>query len=116
MLGASGVQMGTRFLLAEETNIHQNYKDRVTKASDIDTQVTGRSTGHLVRALRNAIAPVFKIRKRRPAFEELEYLTLGGLRKAVVDGDTKNGSVMAGQIAGLVHNSDLCPDDSGNCF
>ncbi len=109
MLGASGVQMGTRFLLAEETNIHQNYKDRVAKASDIDTQVTGRSTGHPVRALRNAMTRQYlKLEKEGAAFEELEYLTLGGLRKAVVDGDTKNGSVMAGQIAGLVHKQQTC--------
>lgn len=109
MLGASGVQMGTRFLLAEETNIHQNYKDRVAKASDIDTQVTGRSTGHPVRALRNAMTRQYlKLEKEGAAFKELEYLTLGGLRKAVVDGDTKNGSVMAGQIAGLVHKQQTC--------
>lgn len=109
MLGASGVQMGTRFLLAEETNIHQNYKDRVAKASDIDTQVTGRSTGHPVRALRNAMTRQYlKLEKEGAGFEQLEYLTLGGLRKAVVDGDIKNGSVMAGQIAGLVTKQQTC--------
>lgn len=109
MLGASGVQMGTRFLLAEETNIHQNYKDRVAKASDIDTQVTGRSTGHPVRALRNAMTRQYiKMEKEGAGFEELEYLTLGGLKKAVVDGDVKNGSVMAGQIAGLVNRQQTC--------
>ncbi len=109
MLGAAGVQMGTRFLLAEETNIHQNYKDRVAKASDIDTQVTGRSTGHPVRILRNAMSRQYlKLEKEGAGFEELEYLTLGGLKKAVVDGDIKNGSVMAGQIAGLVSKQQTC--------
>ena len=111
MLGASGVQMGTRFLLATETNIHQNYKDRVAKASDIDTQVTGRTTGHPVRILRNAMSRQYlKLEKEGASFEELEYLTLGGLRKAVVDGDVKNGSVMAGQIAGLVNKQQSCAE------
>lgn len=111
MLGACGVQMGTRFLLAKETNIHQNYKDRVAKASDIDTQVTGRSTGHPVRALRNAMTRQYlKLEKEGAGFEELEYLTLGGLRKAVVEGDIKNGSVMAGQIAGLVDRQQTCAE------
>ncbi len=109
MLGASGVQMGTRFLLATETNIHQNYKDRVAKASDIDTQVTGRTTGHPVRILRNAMSRQYlKLEKEGASFEELEYLTLGGLRKAVVEGDVKNGSVMAGQVAGLVNKQQSC--------
>ena len=109
MLGAQGVQMGTRFLLATETNIHQNYKDRVVKATDIDSQVTGRSTGHPVRALKNAMTRQYlKLEKEGAGFEELEYLTLGGLRKAVVDGDVKNGSVMAGQIAGLVNRQQPC--------
>ena len=109
MLGAAGVQMGTRFLLATETNIHQNYKDRVAKASDIDTQVTGRTTGHPVRILRNAMSREYlKLEKEGAGFEELEHLTLGGLRKAVVEGDVKNGSVMAGQIAGLVNKQQSC--------
>lgn len=111
MLGACGVQMGTRFLVAKETNIHANYKERVAKASDIDTQVTGRSTGHPVRALRNAMTRQYlKLEKEGAGFEELEYLTLGGLRKAVVDGDVKNGSVMAGQIAGLVNRQQTCAE------
>ncbi len=111
MLGACGVQMGTRFLVAKETNIHANYKERVEKASDIDTQVTGRSTGHPVRALRNAMTRQYlKLEKEGAGFEELEYLTLGGLRKAVVDGDVKNGSVMAGQIAGLVNRQQTCAE------
>ena len=109
MLGAAGVQMGTRFLLATETNIHQNYKDRVAKASDIDTQVTGRTTGHPVRILRNAMSREYlKLEKEGAGFEELEHLTLGGLRKAVVEGDVKNGSVMAGQIAVLVNKQQSC--------
>lgn len=111
MLGACGVQMGTRFLVAKETNIHENYKERVAKASDIDTQVTGRTTGHPVRALRNAMTRQYlKLEKEGADFEALEYLALGGLRKAVVDGDVKNGSLMAGQIAGLVNRQQTCAE------
>ena len=79
MLGAEAVQMGTRFVVAKESNVHQNYKDRVIAAKDIDSVVTGRST-------------------------------LGTLRKAVVDGDVKQGTVMAGQIAGLVNKEQTCEE------
>ena len=103
MLGAEAVQMGTRFLVAKECIVHQNYKDRVLKAKDIDSAVTGRSHGHPVRCLRNQMTREYvKLENEGKSFEELEYLTLGALRNAVVDGDVTNGTVMAGQIAGMV--------------
>jgi enoyl-[acyl-carrier protein] reductase II len=109
MLGASGVQMGTRFLVSKECVIHQNYKDRVLRASDIDTAVTGRSTGHPVRQLRNQMTREYiKKEKEGCSFEELELLTLGSLRKAVQDGDTDTGSLMSGQIAGMVKKEQTC--------
>lgn len=109
MLGAKGVQMGTVFLAAEETNIHQNYKDFVIKAKDIDSKVTGRSTGHPVRTLRNQMTQKhLKLEAEGATFEELEKLTLGGLKRAVVDGDMVMGSAMAGQIAGLVKEQRSC--------
>ncbi len=109
MLGASGVQMGTRFLVAKECVIHENYKQRVLKASDIDSVVTGRSTGHPVRQLRNRMTREYlKMEKEGCTFEELELLTLGSLRKAVQEGDTDGGSMMSGQIAGLVKKEQTC--------
>ncbi len=109
MLGASGVQMGTRFVATKECQVHQNYKDKILKAKDIDTKVTGRTTGHPVRALRNEMTKQYlELEKHGASFEELEYLTLGGLRKAVVDGDIKTGSVMSGQIAGMIQNELTC--------
>ena len=104
MLGAEGVQMGTRFLVAKECTVHENYKQKVLKAKDIDTEVTGSSTGHPVRCLRNKMSRVYKkLEKEGASAEKLEELGTGALRKAVVDGDIDNGSVMAGQIAGLVN-------------
>ncbi len=109
MLGASGVQMGTRFLVSDECVVHQNYKDRVLRAKDIDTVVTGRSTGHPVRTLRNRTTRKYlEYEKEGKSFEELEALTIGGLRKAVQDGDVDYGSVMSGQIAGLVKKQQSC--------
>lgn len=111
MLGAKGVQVGTRFLVAEETNIHPAYKERVLKAKDIDTQVTGRSGGHPIRSLRNQMTKHYlEMEASGATFEELESLTVGSLRKAVVDGDVKNGTVMAGQIAGLVSKPQTCEE------
>lgn len=102
-LGAEAVQMGTRFVVANESIVHQAYKERVIKAKDIDSAVTGRSHGHPVRSIRNAMTREYtKLESEGKSFEELEYLTLGALRKAVCEGDITNGSVMAGQIAGLV--------------
>lgn len=109
MLGAKGVQLGTRFIATEECWAHENYKNLVLKARDIDTKVTGRSTGHPVRALRNQMTKQYlEMEEKDASFEELELLTLGGLRKAVVDGDVKTGSVMAGQSAGLVKEKCTC--------
>ena len=102
MLGAVGVQMGTRFLVSNECNV-QNYKEKVLKAKDIETEVTGTSTSHPVRVLRNKLTREYiKIEKSNSNSEKLESLTRGALRKAVIEGDTENGSVIAGQIAGLV--------------
>ena len=109
MLGAEGVQVGTRFLLADETRIHENYKEKVVKAKDIDTQVTGRSTGHPVRLLRNPMTRKYlKMEAKGASAETLELMTLGSLRRAVVDGDLNEGSFMAGQIAGLVNKRQTC--------
>jgi enoyl-[acyl-carrier protein] reductase II len=111
MLGAEAVQMGTRFLVAKECTVHQNYKDRVLKAKDIDSAVTGRSHGHPVRCLRNQMTREYnRLEAEGKTFEELEYLTLGSLRKAVQEGDIKNGTVMAGQIAGLVSKEQTCQE------
>ena len=106
MLGAKGVQVGTHFVVADECQVHENYKNMIIKAKDIDTKVTGRTTGHPVRALRNQMTKEYLKKEAEGApFEELELLTLGSLRKAVVEGDVKMGSVMAGQSAGLVKES-----------
>ncbi len=111
MLGAQGVQMGTCFVVTKESQVHENYKKCIIKAKDIDTRVTGRSTGHPVRAIRNQMTREFLRREQEGAsFEELENLTLGGLRKAVVDGDVVSGSVMSGQIAGLVKEELSCEE------
>ena len=111
MLGASGVQMGTAFLVTDECNIHENYKNKVIKAKDIDSKVTGRSTGHPVRTLRNKMTSEYlKMESLGASLEDLEALTLGGLKKAVVDGDDVNGSVMAGQIAGLIKEKTTCKE------
>lgn len=109
MLGAKGVQMGTHFVVTEESQVHENYKEKIIKAKDIDSRVTGRTTGHPVRALRNKMTKEYlRLEKEGASFEELELLTLGGLRKAVVEGDVVNGSVMAGQIAGMVTEKLSC--------
>ena len=111
MLGAEAVQMGTRFLVAKECVVHQNYKDRVLKAKDIDSTVTGRTHGHPVRCLRNQMTREYiKLENEGKSFEELEYLTLGTLRKAVQEGDVNGGTVMAGQIAGMVSKEQTCQE------
>lgn len=111
MLGANGVQMGTHFVVTNESVVHQNYKDKIIKSKDIDSKVTGRKLGHPVRALRNKmINEYLKMEAEGATLEELELLTLGGLRKAVVDGDVETGSVMAGQIAGLVKEQYSCKE------
>lgn len=111
MLGAEAVQMGTRFVVAKESIAHQNYKDRIIKAKDIDTAVTGRSHGHPVRGLRNKMTREYiKLEQEGKSFEELEYLTMGSLRNAVMEGDVMNGTVMAGQIAGMVKKEQTCKE------
>jgi enoyl-[acyl-carrier protein] reductase II len=111
LLGASGVQVGTRFLVAKEAQVAQAYKDRVLAAGDTDTVVTGRSTGHPVRVLKNKLMREILSREKEgidPA--EFEELMAGTLRKAVVDGDVDYGSVMAGQSAGLVKREETCAE------
>lgn len=111
MLGAKAVQMGTVFVASKEATVSQAYKDKIVKAKDIDTKVTGRSTGHPVRGLRNQQTKEYlRLESEGASFEELEKLTLGGLRKAVVEGDVIHGSVMAGQIAGLVKEVKSCEE------
>ena len=102
-LGASGVQVGTCLLASEECPIHENYKQAVLKAKDSDTTVTGRSIGGPVRVLKNKMAREYlALEKRGASLEELETVTLGGLRRAVLEGDVDHGSVMMGQVAGMV--------------
>lgn len=109
LLGAEAVQMGTRFIVAKESIVHPNYKEKVIKAKDIDSEITGTSTGHPVRQIRNQMTREYlRLEKEGAGLEELEYLTLGSLRKAVVEGDTVNGTLMAGQIAGLVSKEQSC--------
>lgn len=111
MLGASGVQIGTRFLVAKECNVHPNYKVKIIKAKDIDTTTTGNSTGHPVRVIKNKMARAYEaLEKKNASAEELEELGRGALKKAVVDGDVDNGSVMSGQIAGLVKKEQTCKE------
>lgn len=111
MLGAEAVQMGTRFVVAKESIVHENYKQKLIAAKDIDSEVTGMSHGHPVRQIRNNMTREYlKLEKEGAPFEELEHLTLGALRKAVVEGDTVNGTLMAGQIAGLVKKEQTCAE------
>ncbi|MDZ4197507.1 MAG: DUF561 domain-containing protein, partial [Candidatus Izemoplasmatales bacterium] len=102
-LGAKGIQAGTVFLASVEAPIHENYKQMIIKAKDIDTIVTGRGTKAPVRVLKNHLAKEYvKLSQQGVSLEELETLTIGSLRKAVVDGDLENGSFMAGQVAGMI--------------
>lgn len=110
-LGASGFQIGTRFLVAEECTVHENYKDRIIKAKDIDTTITGQSTNHPVRVIRNRLAREYEaLEKTDASAEKFDELGRGGLRKAVVLGDMDYGSVMSGQIAGLVKKKQSCEE------
>lgn len=115
-LGASAVQMGTRFVVAHESLAHQNFKDSILKAKDIDTVVTGQITGHPVRVLRNKLTREYlKVEKeitsdKTPDFTRLEELAKGALRRAVVEGDKNAGSFMSGQIAGLVDKEQSCQE------
>lgn len=110
-LGASGVQLGTRFLVADECNVSEGYKKKVLDAKDTSTTVTGTTTGHPVRVIKNKFAKKFKsLEDNKASVEELEKFGAGSLRLAVVDGDVDNGSVMAGQIAGLVKKRETCKE------
>ena len=103
-LGACGIQVGTCLLTSRECPIHENYKLALLKAKDSDTTVTGRSIGGPVRVLKNKMAREYlALEKRGATLEELEHVTLGGLRRAVFEGDMERGSVMAGQVAGMLH-------------
>lgn len=112
MLGAEAVQLGTRFLVSTESIAHDNFKAKVVKAKDIDTVVTGLLTGHPVRGLRNRLTKTFEKAEREeggkenPNFDRLEDLGKGALKKAVIDGDIKDSSMMSGQIAGLIKTSE----------
>ena len=109
ILGAEAVQIGTGFVVTKEAVVHENYKQALIKAKDIDSRVTGRANGHPIRTLRNQMTKEYiRLENAGATFEELEYLTLGGLRNAVVEGDVINGSVMAGQIAGLIKEETTC--------
>ena len=103
-LGACGAQVGTCLLASVECPIHENYKQAILKAKDSDTTVTGRSIGGPVRVLKNKMAREYlALEKRGATLEELEQVTLGGLRRAVLEGDVEHGSVMAGQVADMLH-------------
>ena len=104
ILGACGAQVGTCLLVSEECPLHENYKAEVLKARDNSTIVTGRIGASPVRVLKNPMARQYVKREKEGAgFEELERYTLGALRRAVLEGDTRNGSLMAGQVSAMVH-------------
>jgi len=103
MLGACGVQLGTRFLVAKECSVHENYKKKILKASDISTIVTGKKLGHPVRSIKTPYSREYqKLEYSNIADEALEEFGVGSLRKAVIDGDEAHGCFLAGQIAGMV--------------
>ncbi len=112
MLGARGVQVGTRFLVASECNIHQNYKNRVLKAKDISTVSTGRRLGHPVRCLKSPFTKDFLAMEYEANMdsEALEVKGSGALRRAAQDGDDKNGCFMSGQIAGMIKKEQSCKE------
>lgn len=116
MLGADAVQLGTRFLVATECTAHDNFKRAVLKARDIDTVITGQITGHPVRVLRNKLTKIYlqaekeETGKENPDLERLEAIGRGALRRIVVEGDDQMGSMMAGQIAGLVSKEQSCAE------
>ena len=115
-LGAEGVQIGTRFLVAKECIVHQNFKNAVLKAKDIDTVVTGQLTGHPVRVLKNKLARRFEALEKEesakpvPDLAQFDALGTGALKRAVIEGDMENGSVMCGQVAGMVCKEQTCAE------
>lgn len=111
MLGAEAVQMGTRFVVADEAVVHENYKNKIITSKDIDSAVTGRTTGHPVRCIRNKLTKeYFEMEAKGASVEEMEKFAAGTLRNAVVDGDVVYGSVMAGQIAGMIKKRQSCKE------
>ncbi len=116
MLGAEGVQIGTRFLVANECTVHENYKAKILKANDIATVITGNITGHPVRVLKNKLTTAFlkaekeEMGKENPDMDRFDQLGSGALRNAVKLGDVDNGSVMSGQIAGMVNKEQSCKE------
>ncbi len=111
MLGAEGVQVGTRFVVSDESVVHDNYKERIIACKDIDSAVTGRSTGHPVRSIRNRLTKDYaRLEAEGASVEEMERFAAGALRKAVVEGDVVYGSVMAGQIAGMIKKRQSCSE------
>jgi len=111
MLGASGIQIGTRFLVAYECNVHKNYKQKILAAKDTSTIVTGRPTGHPVRIIKNRLARDFQqLEKRNASLEEYEELGKGSLYRSAREGDMDYGSIMAGQSAGLVKKEQSCKE------
>lgn len=116
MLGAEGVQIGTRFLVAKECTVHENYKQKIIKARDIDTVVTCQHFGHPVRALKNKLTRDYdqlekqELKNDVPDTQKFDELGQGALRKAVVEGDMDNGSVMAGQIAGMIKKEETAKE------
>lgn len=110
-LGAKGVQIGTRFICSEECNVHENYKNMVLKSKDRDAIVTGRSTGHPVRTLKNKLAKeILNMEKEGISSEEIDKRGIGSLRVATVEGDIHNGSFMAGQIASIIKDIKPCKE------
>ncbi len=111
MLGAEAVQMGTAFLVAKENIVHENFRNKVIGAKDIDSVITGTSTGHPVRSIRNRMTKEYlRLESEGVELMELEKLTLGSLRRAVIEGDDKTGTLMAGQIAGLIKEEKSCKE------
>ncbi|MEK5289622.1 enoyl-[acyl-carrier-protein] reductase FabK [Streptococcus sp. FSL R7-0212] len=115
MLGAEAVQVGTRFAIATESNAHQNFKDKILKAKDIDTVVSAQVVGHPVRSIKNKLTSAYAKAEKEylsdlKTVEDIEEMGAGSLRDAVVDGDVVNGSVMAGQIAGLINKEETCQE------
>ncbi len=112
MLGADAIQVGTRFVVSKESNAHPNFKQAILKAKDLSTVVTGKITGHPVRVLRNKLTHQYLEIERQqtglehPDFSEMDQLATGALRRAVIEGDTEGGSMMAGQIAGLINKEE----------
>lgn len=110
-LGAAGVQIGTRFVCSKECTVHENYKMAIVNARDRDAVATGRSTGHPVRCLKNKLTREFDtLEKSGASTEEIERLGGGRLKAAVVDGDVESGSVMAGQISGMIKDIKTCQE------